>query len=327
MHKSLTKPDLRSRTVLVTDTWDYIDLWLKRNGTQEARFFWDQARQFSAATLVLPKESAPLTAYYCMLNAVKTLLMVKKCALSNRHGVSGEAVGERTSISNEIVTFKASGILTDLSRYLGEDVNPVAYKLSDILYNLVYIHRAYILSRERAELFIPVKNPTACCANGSSEAWMSFELEGRYANAKTLERLPAQFKRDDSITDKFVIRTKKRFRWKRGGDEQENVNSFTAYHAKLRRDVYYIHSPQKLWYIKRNDNVEGHIRRSNLTLSFAAMHRLSEMARYSPDVLARHFEGRYNWLLSEFLMTSTIQFLDEISSEMTGHDFVPPGRA
>jgi len=57
------------------------------------------------------------------------------------------------------------------------------------------------------------------------------------------------------------------------------------------------------------------------------MHRLSEMARYSPDVLARHFEGRYNWLLSEFLMTSTTQFLDEISSEMTGHDFVPPGRA
>lgn len=327
MHKALTVPDLKSRTVLVTDTWDYIDLWLKRNSTQDARFFWDQARQFSAATLVLPKESAPLTAYYCMLNAVKTLLMVKKCKLSDRHGVSGEVVGERTSISNEIVTFKAAGILTDLSRYLGEDVNPVSYKLSDVLYNLTYIHRAYMLSKERPELFVPVKNPVACCANGSSEAWMSFELEGRYANEKTLKRLPSYFQRDKSISDRFIIRSKKRFRWERGGDEQINVNNFIAYHAKLRRDVYYIHSPQKLWYLKRNDGVEGHIRRSHLTLSFAAMHRLSEMARYSPDVLARHFEGRYNWLLSEFLMTSTTQFLDEISSEMTGHDFVPPGRA
>lgn len=93
MHKALTVPDLKSRTVLVTDTWDYIDLWLKRSSTQDARFFRDQARQFSAATLVLLKESAHLTAYYCMLNAVKTLLMVKKCKLSDRHGVSGEVVG------------------------------------------------------------------------------------------------------------------------------------------------------------------------------------------------------------------------------------------
>lgn len=327
MHKALTEPDLKSRTVLVTDTWDYIDLWLRRNSNEKARFFWDQARHFAAATLALPKESAPLTAYYCMLNAVKTLLLVKNCQLSNWHGVSGKVVGDRTSISNEIVEFKASGILTDLCRHLGEDTAPTSYTLSNILYNLVYIHRAYTLSMDsKAELFVPVKNAVAYAVNGGTEAWMSFELEGRYANMKTLNKLPSIFEKDESFNDRFIIRTKKRFRWKRT-DEAGNLTRFIAYHAKLRRDVYYIHSPQKLWYIKRNGGVAGHIGRSNLTLSFAAMHRLSELARYSPDILARHFEGRYNWLLSEFLMTSMTQFLDEISSEMTGHDFVPPGRA
>ena len=56
------------------------------------------------------------------------------------------------------------------------------------------------------------------------------------------------------------------------------------------------------------------------------MHRLSELSRYSPEQLAKHFQGRYNWLLSEFLAVAPLQFLDAISSEMTGHEFMPPGR-
>ena len=56
------------------------------------------------------------------------------------------------------------------------------------------------------------------------------------------------------------------------------------------------------------------------------MHKLSELARYSPQSLAKHFDGRYNWLLSEFIAIAPLQFLDEISCEMTGYEFMPPGR-
>jgi hypothetical protein len=56
------------------------------------------------------------------------------------------------------------------------------------------------------------------------------------------------------------------------------------------------------------------------------MHKLSELARCSPDRLAGHFEGRYNWLLSDFIATAPVQLIDNISSEMTGFEFMPPMR-
>ena len=66
---------------------------------------------------------------------------------------------------------------------------------------------------------------------------------------------------------------------------------------------------------------------SPLTLTLMAMHRISELARYTPDVLSRHFDSQHNWLLSEFINLSLRQFLDEISAEITSHEFMPPGVA
>jgi hypothetical protein len=57
------------------------------------------------------------------------------------------------------------------------------------------------------------------------------------------------------------------------------------------------------------------------------MHKLSELSRYTPDGLSRHFECQHNWLISEFIEGAPPQFIDEVSSEMTGEEFMVPGRA
>jgi hypothetical protein len=150
-------------------------------------------------------------------------------------------------------------------------------------------------------------------------------LEGRYSNQSTVKRLPNAFEHDPSVTDRFQIRAKKRFNWI-PSDKPGSLTRYSAYHARIRADVQYIHSPQRLWYLKRSDKVEGHISRSTMSIAFAAMHKLSELARYDPQALAKHFDGRYNWLLSEFIAIAPVQFLDEVSCEMTGHEFMPPGR-
>ena len=54
------------------------------------------------------------------------------------------------------------------------------------------------------------------------------------------------------------------------------------------------------------------------------MHRLSEICRYQPLQLKSLLEGQKNWLLSEFIQMSPIQFIDEIASEMTGYQFLVP---
>jgi hypothetical protein len=123
VHKAMVAPVFGSKTVLVTDTWDYVELWLRRNGPSKAQFYWGQARHFSDATKTLPKESAPLTAYYCMLNATKALLLVKQIPFADQHGITGGTSGTKSSISNENVVFKHHGILGSLCTFLGETVN------------------------------------------------------------------------------------------------------------------------------------------------------------------------------------------------------------
>ena len=326
IHKAVSEPHFNEKTILVTSTWDYIDLWLKRNHQEKAQFFWQQAQHFWHATTALPKNSSPLTAYYCMLNATKALLLAKNIAFSDQHGVTGKHRSGHTYLSNEIVKFKSGGILGALCQRLGESANDEEYSLQQLLYNLPYIHRAYDLSYTSSkELFVPIRGPKIALSRTGNEAWFSAELDGKYANQNTINRLSSTYEQDYGIKDRFVIRSTRRFKWV-PSQRKQSLLRYQTYHKRLRKDLFYIYSPQRLWYIKRSEAVDGFVSRSSLTITFAAMHKLSEMARYSPDRLAKHFEGRYNWLLSEFISLALPQFIDEISSELTGYELMMPSR-
>jgi len=326
IHKSVTTPHFNEKTVLVTSTWDYVDLWLKRAAKKDARFFWNQARSFYDATKMLPKTSAPLTAYYCFLNATKALLLAKEVNFSDEHGVSGFTKNGHTSLSNESVKFKTSGILPALCRHLGEPADETIYTLKDLLYNLPNIHRAFKLTYSSdTELFIPLNNPKIVKSVKTNEAWFCAEVTNQYITNHTTNKLPKEFEKDAGIIDRFTIRATKRFTWT-PGQTSANLTKYKKYHTKLRKHIYYINGAQKFWYLKRGGNIPGMIPRSSMTIAFAAMHKLSEMARYEPNKLSRHFDCQHNWLLSEFISSASSQFIDEISSELTGHEFMPPGR-
>lgn len=331
VHKAIIQPEFNSKTVLVVNIWDYVELWLKRKQKEKALFYWQQARNFFNASTRLPKTSSPLTTYYSFLNAAKALLLVKGNQIEEKrretHGVRGETIGERTSLSNEKITFERSGILAHLCQYLGESANKGEYTLKDLLYNLPYIHRAFHLTYTSSqELFTPIEKPKYVKKDGSEESWFCAEIrEDRYKNQHFINRISPEYEEDKGVDKVFVIRKKKRFKWVNGGKYlTENLKRLTEYHKTVRKSLYYICGSRTLWYIKRK-NVKGLIQRSSLTLTFAAMHRLSEIARYSPESLEKHFKCRHNWLLSEFIATSPNQFLDEISAEITGQEIMVPG--
>ncbi|MEZ4227519.1 MAG: YaaC family protein [Polyangiaceae bacterium] len=186
IHKAVTKPRFNEKTVLVTDAWDYVDLWLKRAKEDRARFHWSQARSFYLASAELPPTAAPLTAYYCFLNATKALLLTKGVQFGDRHGVTGYTIPGKTALSNEQVIFKRGGILAALCQHLGEPTNGETYSLKSLLYNLPYVHRAYDLTYASSkELFIPVHSPEIVRSTTTHEAWFVAELRDRYANDRT----------------------------------------------------------------------------------------------------------------------------------------------
>ncbi|MCB0540466.1 MAG: hypothetical protein KDE33_23315 [Bacteroidetes bacterium] len=322
LYKATISPTISSKTVLVQDTWDYVRLWLKRQKKNSALLYWEPAKHFYDATKLLPRESAGLTAYYSFLNATKTLLSVKGIQAADHHGVEGKIISEKCYLANEQVIFKTGGVLPGLSRYLQEAyTSDESYTLKDLLYNLAYIHRAYCLTFSTSEdIFVPIKNPRFVKKVGSKETWFCFDLENKYATQATLNKIGQDFEKDNGISDKFTVRKKKRFNY-----NSKNMGSFIDYHKKIRFDTQYIYSSEKLWYIKKKEGNVGVINRSPLTLAFAAMHRISELCRYKPERLVRHFESQNNWLLSEFITIAPTQYIDQISSEITGYDFMLPG--
>ena len=322
--KSIINPAIDSKNILVNNSWDYVDMWLKKNNKKEALFFWLQSKSFFMATKSLSNTSSPLTAYYCFLNAVKTLLLVKSIPFADRHGVSGRRNGN-ISFNNEIVSFKGSGILPSLQTYFNEPVRNEDFTMKQLLQNLVFIHRVYNLTYSGStELFIPLKNVRFLKASkvrpqrkGVRDFWLSAEFDTDIVDGNTAKGLPQGFKYIDNL-----IVSNKRYKWL-SADPKNRYNKIELIRANeyFRKKLVYIKGLKTHWYLKK-DNQNSILDKSMPTITFAIMHRLSELSRYSPDILAKYLESKNNWLLAEFLDTSIHHFIDQISSEITGYDFI-----
>jgi YaaC-like protein len=327
--KAIRTPDFSSERVLARDAFQFAELWLKRE-CPSALPFWDQARRYYVASRHLPAQSSPLTSYFCFLNAAKALLTVKKVDFSDYHGVSGKFdPASKRALRNEKITFKGGGILAAISQLLEEEEPSDEHTLTDILFNLPFIHRAFRYTfRSHPELFIPLRN-VVYRKDDKNYIWVTARIEGRFADGRSLSTLPGQFEINKGYTEDCVIRTKRKVKWygrNASKDEQKRARSrLDTYHGKLRQQLVYISAAPDLWYIKRDMAGAKNLRRYTLTLIMAAMHRLSELSRYDPKGLMRYLDGKENWLLTEFIELAPTQFIDELVCEMTSLEFGIPG--
>lgn len=241
---------------------------------------------------------------------------------SEKHGVGGEFNGSKVSLASEKVHLSDSGILGALCMYFSEPAD-VDVDLKSILYNLPFVHRAFSLTFTSVkESFVPIKNEKFIKHPDEERAWFSFELKERVeSESKFLKFLPDIFEKDGGISDSLVLRTKKRIEL--NGSLETQLGKFRGLNKTLREHLHFISGPTRLWYLKVTGS-NLYLKRSQLTLILAGMHRLSEMSRYDPQLLGKHLESQHNWLLSEFIGKSSEQFINEISCEITGDEFGTP---
>lgn len=335
--KAITKPVWGRRTVLSRDDFQFVEIWLKRQGKKEAQFYWAQAKEFFAATQTLDTAASPLTAYYSILNAVKALLSCKSYAFAEAHGVSGEATRSDRSLETENIAIHRRGVLAALSAYLGESETARNHTLSDVLANLPFIHRAYSLSRRnKPELFLSLINPRYVRHPESDKVWWCADVVGKEADRRVLQTLLSGYEIDEGVEaeggkgERRVIRRRDRITWfpKTGATHEQKAAAIARlqeYHRKIRRDVVLISASTDLWYLKRRVAGIRIIDRYEPTLIMAAMHRLSELARYDPQGLVKHLEGPKSWLLTEFIELAPAQFMRLVACEITGLEFRMPG--
>lgn len=263
--------DLLSKTVLTDSTWQFVEIYLRSEGQDDALFYWEQAKNFYESTKTLTLVSKPLTAYYCFLNATKALLEVKKVGYGLSHGVTGKRENGHINIANEIVKFQPAGVVSALGAYLGENVpaGGEEFTLKDIFYNISYIHRAFTITYgAMAELFIPIIEPRFVHDKTAEKGWFEIKLEPEHSNPRTLKRLIG-YSLDTTYDNSnfYTLRRNKKFTWiaPRGVPTAVSSRNLQSHHKKIRKELRYIYSPNSLWYVKRKDLQNHIIDKSTLT--------------------------------------------------------------
>jgi len=309
--------------VLVSNHFDYVELWLRKEKAETALAYWVQARNFYKSTLTIPTESKPLTAYYCMMNAAKALLETKAISFNPHHGCKGKATHNKAIPVNESIRLMPRGVAPSISEYFGYQVHNITLNLKTILYNIPFIHRAFTTTYSDRNLFIPLVDPHFVYQNNGNNAWFTAKITGKEYQHPKLYQNQRGWEINVGEDDGFWIRKRGRFKW--FPKEKDRNNRLIKYHQVIRRDVKYIYGQKSMWYLKRNFKSDSICNLPIPTLVLMAMHRLSELCRYDPERLSRHLDGQHNWLLSEFLNLAPINFIDNIACEITGRNLMSPG--
>ncbi len=367
INKSYCEPNFKSSTILTDDAFTYIEFYFASqkkamkyaNSASKAKygdekkyhysFYWKQALEFYRASKLLTLESAPLLSYYSMLNAAKAFLAFKCEYIEEfiehfgNHGLFERNDLDGIDLNTIAVWRKNKGVFPLLGRKIESNFDSIwpsgksnAITLKNLLYNLAYVHRSYIITYNTArkpavpELFIPLK---ADCApayhNGNdSNLYLMFEVDRSFFPT-TATSIPTSYL--SSISNDFCVRRNNNFALRSSSGGKRNTSDslsaeFKALNSKLRREFQYIRSNRRLWYLKRSNLVHSDVINLNsMLITMAAMHRISEIVRYKPEQLAHLMNSKENWLIHEFLTLALDQFIDEIAAEITGQEIMGTG--
>ena len=327
-HKAIKSARFDVRNVLTQSPWEFVSLWLKRKKQNDALILWNQAREFYEVAMNLSLQSAPLLIYYSCMNATKALLTAKQVSFNPHHGIKADdlrGASTRISLSNEGLKIRPTGVLPALSSYLAEVETSATHSLKEILFNIPYVHRTFCLTyRTRQDMFLPLTDCVFAVDPGSRDTYFAANVSGDIPIDIVLNLLP-HFIMANLSNGPRALRSISSIRI----TQPDNLTTsdllvLAKFNEQLRSELHYINGTQTLWYLKLRVRSSKLLHRYPLTLTLAAMHRLSEICRYRPLELSKFMANDESWLLTELVRSAPNQFLDAIASELTGHQFLLP---
>lgn len=329
--KAYTNPSFTGRNVYTNSIFNYVELWLRQGGSarSESLDYWLQAKAFYEASITLPLSAKPLTAYYCCMNASKALLACHGIDLMHiSHGVASARDQQTKVFKNNKIRLLPSGVYGNLAKILGEPINSkVDCSVYELLYNIPCVHRPFTLSFSEAnELFIHIE----MCGfdiDDHKRLYYQFRISKKYMQGiakkylpKQLEFIPEKFNQDNDKYCYYRTKRSKKLKWNiHQHPTSARLVGLKEYYKKIRPLFYYVDRGTLAWYIKK-DLPGKTLNKSPLLLIYPVMHWMSELVRYNPQLFAHFMKGKYNWLISEFVDVGLLQFIDGISSEITGEN-------
>ena len=174
-------------------------------------------------------------------------------------------------------------------------------------------------------MFIPVKDCKYVVNRSKGKASFRATLSEDFSNMRVVKRMPPAFTLDSKEESRIKVKSTEEVPFSRpNSPTKTDLENLRVLHRKLRVSLFYINGVHTLWYLRAKTAGPRILSRFTPVITLAAMHRLSELCRYKPLELDSFLSNQKNWLLSEFIQQAPDQFLDEIASEITGHQFLVP---
>jgi hypothetical protein len=173
-------------------------------------------------------------------------------------------------------------------------------------------------------MFLPLTDCRFVVTSGTHDAFFTANISDEFPLRSIASRLPASLVLDSQLGARAIRSTATTPLSHPTRLAASDLIALAQLNRILRNDIHYINATQTLWYVKLNVSGSRRLARFPLTLTLAAMHRLSEICRYRPIELSAFLSSQENWLLSEFISAAPGQFLDAIASELTGFQFLLP---
>lgn len=333
--KVIKPTDLNLFRSIVSSPFKFVQFHIKtskglsKSSKEEALLLWGQAEEFFNSANSMSAYSKPLSSYYCILNAVKTLLVVRNISFRPWHGVFGKTkASKQWLLKNEQLTIEKDKIAGAFYKYLDNSHNlQVTYNLQELFYNLPFTHRAYLqIYKNQDDLFLPVESPRFSKINGEIKLTAKCLSENLTFKQKmgNFTRGNPDFNLVKSVLSKGDYLVSSAICSDKLSSSQINKNILTAY-PNLRSSFVFIEGEKTLWYFRKSIASKPARNRIPLPITiFAISHKLSELSRYSPLRLKHHLESQHGWMLHEFIENSLEQFIAYISCEICSKELAKP---
>jgi hypothetical protein len=331
----------RQPKVIAKDIWGCI--WevvefrgqrIAKERIRQARSYLEQALDFYVTAENPQLASRPLLYYYSFLNLAKVFLLDRAVSFPPQvtHGIRDPRTNVRERLRFEGQRVSIEPRANDRSRVFPEFASQLGglparrseFRIVDLLAQVPAIHRVYTQVVDRASRFVPVerfepltdgRRVWTRCIIGRRDRDVALALAA-VGRRRAFRRIFRNVRADASAEVWFETTPdpgRRRGVDRALGRQASRIRELGVWSLLTDRGYrYYL-----------GDFAPGE-RLPQLASIYAIMFYLGSITRYKPYDFDRIVEGRYGWLVSEFLATQPQQFLYLLASTMAGVDVVRP---
>lgn len=342
------------RVLRVSDPWSYLRFYAKRSFSRDRRnlmlAYLAQAEALYNAANTTPQSSKPLLYYYSFLNLSKALLArsYKKADLdSAQHGIWDPAADKKgyVTFTKQKVKFVASPFGNKNSLQIfpalyahfvpGQMVPATESMLLHLLEQVVAIHRTYMLATDAEGSFTKLRDPEFRVNKETKEVWARLKFRDEdYNHSLTHTKL----KDDPEFRAFFHFVEEPQDHAKKSDGEKNDSEKHDCFEQispavyrqttetairelrlqlkglKIHQLILYDEDSYRFYYCIPK---KSEIRWPQIIPMYAVMFTFSSIVRYRPGHFEKLLEGKYGWLINEFINIVPRQFLMLMTNEIT----------